>query len=131
MTKTPEIFAAPPDGFAMAPARPGEGPQEEIAARGLAALALGLKLRAPANRPAEIVDGKRGISPDAALRLSRRPGPGAAFWLNSQSQYAWRWPRSGWGRRSGRRSRRREDRGLVGCRGEAWNEAGRFAKLRR
>jgi len=87
MTKTHEIFDAPPDGFAMTPVHPGEVLQEEIAARGLTAHALGLKLRVPANRLTEIINGKRGISPDTALRLSRYLGPGAAFWLNLQSQY--------------------------------------------
>ena len=87
MTKNHEIFDAPPDGFALAPVHPGEVLQEEIAARGLTAHALGLKLRVPANRLTEIINGKRGISPDTALRLSRCLGPGAAFWLNLQSQY--------------------------------------------
>ena len=35
----------------------------------------------------EIVNGKRSVTPDTALRLSRYLGPGAAFWLNLQSQY--------------------------------------------
>ena len=87
MTKKLKIFDAPADGFAMAPVHPGEVLQEEIAARGLTAHALGLKLRAPANRLTEIIAGKRGVSPDTALRLSRYLGPGAAFWLNLQSQY--------------------------------------------
>ena len=85
MTKKHEVFDAPPDGFAMAPVHPGEVLQEEIAARGLTAHALALKLRVPANRLTEIIAGKRGISPDTALRLSRYLGPGAAFWLNLQS----------------------------------------------
>ncbi|MGA2491700.1 MAG: HigA family addiction module antitoxin [Roseiarcus sp.] len=87
MTKTHEIFDAPPDGFVMAPVHPGEVLQEDIAARGLTAHALALKLRVPANRLTEIIAGKRGISPDTALRLSRYLGPGAAFWLNLQSPY--------------------------------------------
>jgi addiction module HigA family antidote len=87
MSKKDEVFDAPPDGFAMAPVHPGEVLQEEIAARGLTAHALGLKLRIPANRLTEIINGKRGISPDMALRLSRYLGPGAAFWMNLQSQY--------------------------------------------
>ena len=49
--------------------------------------ALALKLRVPANRLTEILNGKRGISPDTALRLSRFLGPSAAFWLHLQSQY--------------------------------------------
>jgi addiction module HigA family antidote len=87
MTKKHEVFDAPPDGFAMAPVHPGEVLQEEIAARGLTAHALALKLRVPANRLTEIIAGKRGISPETALRLSRYLGPGAVFWLNLQSQY--------------------------------------------
>ncbi len=87
MAKNSEIHDAPPDGFATAPVHPREVLQEEIAARGLTAHALGLKLRVPANRLTEIINGKRGISPDTALRLSRYLGPGAAFWLNLQSQY--------------------------------------------
>jgi addiction module HigA family antidote len=87
MANKPKIFDAPPDGFAMAPVHPGEVLHEEIAARGLTAHALGLKPRVPANRLTEIINGKRGVSPDTALRLSRCLGPGAAFWLNLQSPY--------------------------------------------
>ena len=87
MTTENEIFQAPPDGFAMEPVHPGEVLREEIAARGLTAHALGLKLRVPANRFTEIINGRRGVSPDTALRLSRYLGPGAPFWLNLQSQY--------------------------------------------
>ena len=87
MTKKVDIFDAPPDSFPLAPVHPGEAVQEEIAARGLAAHALALKLRVPANRVTEIIAGKRGVSPDTALRRSRTLGPGAAFWLNLQSQY--------------------------------------------
>lgn len=82
-----EIFLAPPDGFPFEPAHPGEVLLDELAARGLTAHALALKLRVPANRLTEILNGKRGISPDTALRLSRYLGPSAAFWLNLQSQY--------------------------------------------
>ena len=66
MTKKHEVFDAPPDGFAMAPVHPGEVLQGEIAARGLTAHALGLKLRAPANRLTEIISGS------GAFRLTRR-----------------------------------------------------------
>ncbi len=87
MTKRRKISYAPPDGFAMEQVHPGEVLQEEIAARGLTAHALGLKQRAPANRLTEIIAGKRGISAEMALRLMRCLGPGAAFWMNLQSQY--------------------------------------------
>jgi antitoxin HigA-1 len=82
-----DIFLAPPDGFPLEPVHPGEVLQDELAARRLTANALALKLRVPANRLTEILNGKRGISPDTALRLSRCLGPSAGFWLNLQSQY--------------------------------------------
>lgn len=71
MAKAKDIFLAPPDGFAFEPSHPGEVLKEEIAARGPTAHAVALKLRVPANRLADIINGKRGRSPDTALRLSR------------------------------------------------------------
>lgn len=70
-----EVFLAPPDGFAFDPAYPGAVLQEELAARGLTANALALELRVPANRLTEILNGKRGILPETALRLSHGLGP--------------------------------------------------------
>jgi antitoxin HigA-1 len=87
MTRDNDIFEAPPDGFPTEPVHPGQVLDEEIVARGLTAHALALKLRVPANRITDIITGKRGVSPDTALRLSRYLGPGAIFWLNLQSQY--------------------------------------------
>ena len=87
MAIAPEIFDAAPDGFSFDPVHPGEILGEEVAARGMTAHAVALKLRVPANRLTDIINGRRGISPDTALRLSRYLGPGAAFWLNLQSQY--------------------------------------------
>ncbi len=46
-----------------------------------------IPLRQVDARRTEILNGRRGISPDTALRLSRYLGPSAAFWLNLQSQY--------------------------------------------
>lgn len=41
----------------------------------------------PARRINEIVHGKRAISTDTALRLSRALGTSERFWLNLQSHY--------------------------------------------
>jgi len=87
MPSDDEIFVAPTEGFAFAPAHPGEVLQEEVSARGLTANALALKLRVPANRLTEIVNGKRAISPETALRLSRYLGPSPTFWPALQTQY--------------------------------------------
>jgi len=41
----------------------------------------------PARRINEIVQGKRGISADTALRLARYFGSSERFWINLQSHY--------------------------------------------
>ena len=48
---------------------------------------LALALRVPANRISQIVEGKRGISADTALRLGRYFGTGPELWINLQSRY--------------------------------------------
>jgi addiction module HigA family antidote len=87
MVKKREIIDAPRAGFARGPVHPGEILRKEIAARGLSANALGLKLQVPTNRLTEIINGKRGVSPETASRLGHHLGPSAAFWLNLQSQF--------------------------------------------
>jgi antitoxin HigA-1 len=82
-----DVFPAPPGGFSLPSVHPGRTLHDELAARGLTAHALALKLRVPANRISEIIAGKRAISPETALRLGRYFGTGAAFWVNLQSQY--------------------------------------------
>jgi addiction module HigA family antidote len=59
----------------------------EMAARKLSANALALKLRVPANRISEIVAGRRGISPETALRLGRYFGTGPELWSRLQADY--------------------------------------------
>ncbi len=44
-------------------------------------------LAVPPNRVSEIVNGKRSISADTALRLQRYFGVEAQFWLNLQTEY--------------------------------------------
>lgn len=87
MRRNVDIFASPPGGFAFPAVHPGRTLEAELSARALSAHALALKLRVPANRISEIIAGKRGISPETALRLGRFFGTGAAFWANLQSQY--------------------------------------------
>jgi addiction module HigA family antidote len=48
---------------------------------------LSRDLVVPPNRISEIVNGKRGITADTALRLERYFGVEAQFWLNLQSEY--------------------------------------------
>ena len=48
---------------------------------------LAKDLVVPAMRVNKIVHGKRGLSADTALRLSRYFGTSAEFWMNIQSHY--------------------------------------------
>ena len=52
-----EVFVSPPGGFSLAPVHPGLNARGELAARGLTAHALALKLQVPANRVTEIITG--------------------------------------------------------------------------
>jgi antitoxin HigA-1 len=81
-----EVFAYP-NGIPLAPVHPGRTLASELAARGLTANALALKLRVPSNRLSDIIRGERAISVETALRLGRAFGTGTQFWINLQSQY--------------------------------------------
>ncbi len=48
---------------------------------------LATQTRMPATRVGEILHGRRGITTDTALRLSRYFGTSAEFWLNLQSAH--------------------------------------------
>jgi len=71
----------------MVPVHPGKILKAELAARGLSLSRLALALRVPSGRLTYIVKGKRGITPDTALRLARYFGTRAAFWINLQARY--------------------------------------------
>ena len=69
------------------PIHPGRVLKEELEARGLSANRLALDLGVPANRITGILNGKRAVSADTALRLARYLGTSARFWVNLQSHY--------------------------------------------
>jgi len=71
----------------MVPIHPGCVLKRELAARGLSANKLALALRVPSGRITAILNGKRAITPETALRLSHFFGTSAQFWLNLQSCY--------------------------------------------
>ena len=48
---------------------------------------LALALRVPATRINDIVNQKRGITADTALRLARYFGTTSRFWMNMQASY--------------------------------------------
>ncbi len=67
---------------------PGEILLEEfLKPMGLSQYRLAKDISVPARRINEIVHGKRSISPDTALRLSRYFGMSERFWLNLQTGY--------------------------------------------
>ena len=66
---------------------PGKILADEMRARALSANALALKLRVPANRITEIVNGRRSISPETAIRLGHYFGTGAGLWIRLQADY--------------------------------------------
>lgn len=71
----------------MIAVHPGRLLKREIDARGLSANALARALRVPPGRVVDIVNAKRAISPETALRLGRYFGNGGRFWLALQSRY--------------------------------------------
>lgn len=66
---------------------PGSVLKEELEARSVSANALALALRISSGRVTDILNGKRGISADTALRLARFFGNDPQFWLNLQTAY--------------------------------------------
>ena len=71
----------------MVPIHPGRILKRELATRGLSANKLALALRVPSGRITSILNGKRAITPETALRLGRFFGKSAQFWLNLQARY--------------------------------------------
>jgi addiction module HigA family antidote len=69
-----------------APVHPGAILREEfMKPLGRTMNRLALELRVPVRRIGEIIHGRRGVSPETALRLARYFNTSAQFWLNLQS----------------------------------------------
>ena len=66
---------------------PGRLLKRELAARALSANRLSLDLGVPSGRITDILNGRRSITADTAVRLGRYFGNRAQFWLDLQSQY--------------------------------------------
>jgi len=68
-----------------APTHPGEMLSEEfLVPLGISQSRLALEIRVPFQRINLIVNGKRAVTPDTALRLARFFGTTPDFWLNLQ-----------------------------------------------
>lgn len=68
-------------------AHPGRLLKRELQARQLSANRLALDLGVPSGRITDILNGRRSITADTAVRLGRYFGNRAQFWLDLQSQY--------------------------------------------
>jgi addiction module HigA family antidote len=69
------------------PVHPGGSLRDEIEARRLTIKALAQAIGVSVGRIADVVNERRAISPDTALRLGRFFGNGADFWIGLQAQY--------------------------------------------
>jgi addiction module HigA family antidote len=66
---------------------PGRLLKRELAARKLSANRLSLDLGVPSGRITDILNGRRAITADTAVRLGRYFGNRPQFWLDLQSQF--------------------------------------------
>ena len=74
--------------MAKRPVHPGEVLHEDVLVPlGLSANKLARALHVPANRISAIVAGRRAMTADTALRLSRFLGTSPEFWLGLQAEY--------------------------------------------
>ena len=69
------------------PIHPGEILSDELSELNLSASALARQINVPPNRISQIIQGKRAITGDTALRLGHWFGMSPQFWLNLQSQF--------------------------------------------
>ena len=73
--------------MARNPIHPGEHLAEALDELGQSAAQLSRELKVPTNRITGILNGKRAITADTALRLGHWFGTSAEFWLNLQKLY--------------------------------------------
>ena len=71
----------------LPPIHPGELLRDELNEIGVSLNELARALRVPMNLISAIVNGKRAITVDTAMRLARYFGTSAQYWLNLQNAY--------------------------------------------
>ena len=69
------------------PIHPGEHLAEALSELGISAAQLARELSVPTNRITGVLNGKRAVTADTALRLGHWFGTSAEFWLNLQKLY--------------------------------------------
>jgi antitoxin HigA-1 len=73
--------------MARAPIHPGEILADELDELRVSPTELSRQIRVPANRISQIINGKRAITGDTALRLAHWFGTSPQFWMSLQSLY--------------------------------------------
>ena len=73
--------------MAHAAIHPGEHLADELRELGMSAAELSRQINVPVNRITQIIQGKRAITADTALRLGHWFGTGPEIWLNLQLLY--------------------------------------------
>ncbi|MCL4850573.1 MAG: HigA family addiction module antidote protein [Bryobacteraceae bacterium] len=71
----------------LPPIHPGELLKDELQEINVSLNELARALRVPMNRISAIVNGKRGITVDTAIRLARYFGTSPQYWLNLQNAF--------------------------------------------
>ena len=71
----------------LPPIHPGTILREDLRDVGISMNRLARDLRVPMNRISAIVNGRRAISADTAMRLAKYFGTSAQYWMNLQSAY--------------------------------------------
>jgi addiction module HigA family antidote len=66
---------------------PGEHLAEQLEELRMSAAELARQLKVPTNRITEILNGRRGVTGDTALRLGHFFGTSPEFWMNLQKLY--------------------------------------------
>jgi addiction module HigA family antidote len=66
---------------------PGEHLAEQLNELGISAAALARQIKVPTNRITEILNGRRAVTGDTALRLGHFFGTSPEFWMNLQKLY--------------------------------------------
>ena len=69
------------------PIHPGETLREDLDALEMSAAELARRIEVPVNRITQILNGRRAVTGDTALRLGRFFGTSGEFWLNLQKIY--------------------------------------------
>jgi addiction module HigA family antidote len=71
----------------LPPIHPGKILLEDLRDENISINLLARAIRVPANRVSLIVNGKRSISADTAMRLARFFGTTPQYWMNLQNQF--------------------------------------------